>query len=129
VGGARIAMSRRYELNGRTVMDVKLSEVTVNTPIPADRLTIPAPFLAAAGKPATGQVPYQWVIRRQFIGVYLDSNQPSYDPQSSPGLRMQELAPGIQHVVGGSHNSLIVEMKDHVICSTPRSPTGSRTGR
>lgn len=115
VGGARIAMSRKYELNGRTVMDVKVSEPTVNTPIPADRLAIPGPFLAAAGKPATGKVPYQWIIRRQFIGTYLDSDQPSYDTQGSPGLRLQELAPGIQHVVGGSHNSLIVEMKDHVI--------------
>ena len=60
-------------------------------------------------------MPYQWVIRRQFIGIYLDSDEPSYDTQGSPGLRLQELAPGIQHVVGGSHNSLIVEMKDHVI--------------
>ncbi len=60
-------------------------------------------------------MPYQWIIRRQFIGVYLDSDQPSYDTQSSPGLKLQELAPGIQHVVGGSHNSLIVEMKDHLI--------------
>ena len=115
VGGARIAMSRKYELNGRTVMDVKLSETTVNTPIAADRLAIPDPFLAAARKPAVGQVPYQWIIRRQFIGTYLDSEQPSYDTQGSPGLRLQELAPGIQHVAGGSHNSLIVEMKDHVI--------------
>src|SRR5882724_11428441 len=56
VGGARIAMSRKYELNGRTVADVKLSETTVNTPIPADRLEIPGPFLAAARKPAVGQV-------------------------------------------------------------------------
>jgi len=115
VGGARIAMSRKYELSGRTVMDVKLSETTVNTPVAADRLAIPAPFLATARKPAVGQVPYQWIIRRQFIGLYLDSEQPSYDTQGSPGLRLQELAPGIQHVVGGSHNSLIVEMKDHVI--------------
>jgi len=115
VGGARIAMSRKYELNGRTVADVKLSETTVNTPIPADRLEIPGPFLAAARKPAVGQVPYQWIIRRQFIGTYLDSEQPSYDTQAVPGLKLEELAPGIQHVVGGSHNSLIVEMKDHVI--------------
>ena len=115
VGTTRIAMSRKYELNGRTVMDVKLTETTLNTPIAADRLAIPGPFLAAARKPAVGQVPYQWILKRQFIGAYLDSEQPSYDTQSSPGLRLHELAPGIQHVVGGSHNSLIVEMKDHVI--------------
>jgi hypothetical protein len=49
----------------------------VNTPVAADRLAIPAPFLAAARKPAVGQVPYQWIIRRQFIGLYLDSDQPA----------------------------------------------------
>lgn len=115
VGTTRIATSRKHELNGRTVMEAKLSDITLNTPIAADRLAIPAPFLAAARKPAASGVPHQWVIRRQFIGTYLDSDQPSYDTQGSPGLRLQELAPGIQHVVGGSHNSLIVEMKDHVI--------------
>ena len=115
VGTARIATSRKYELNGRLVMDTKLSDVTVNTPIAADRLAIPAPFLATARRAAAAGVPYQWVIRRQFIGAYLDSDQPSYDTQGSPGLKLEELAPGIQHVVGGSHNSLIVEMKDHLI--------------
>jgi glyoxylase-like metal-dependent hydrolase (beta-lactamase superfamily II) len=115
VGTTRVATSRRYELNGRTVMEVNLGDITLNTPIATDRLGIPGPFLAAARKPAVSGVPYQWVIRRQFIGIYLDSDQPSYDPQASPGLRLQELGPGIQHVVGGSHNSLIVEMKDHVI--------------
>jgi glyoxylase-like metal-dependent hydrolase (beta-lactamase superfamily II) len=115
VGTTRIAASRKYELNGRTVMDVKLSDITLNTPIAADRLAIPAPFLATARKAAAAGVPYQWIIRRQFIGTYVDSDQPSYDTQGSPGLRLEELAPGIQHVVGGSHNSLIVEMKDHLI--------------
>ncbi|HEY7869158.1 MAG TPA: MBL fold metallo-hydrolase [Methylomirabilota bacterium] len=115
VSGVRMAMSRKYELNGRTVMEMKLSEPAVNAPVAADRLAIPAPFLATARKPATGNVPYQWVIRRQFIGVYMDSDQPSWDTQASPGLRLQELAPGVQHVVGGTHNSLIVEMKDYVI--------------
>jgi glyoxylase-like metal-dependent hydrolase (beta-lactamase superfamily II) len=28
---------------------------------------------------------------------------------------MVELGPGVQHVVGGSHNSLIVEMKDYLV--------------
>ena len=116
VSGVRMAMSHKYELNGRTVMEVKLSEPAVNAPAAADRFAIPAPFLATARKPAaSGAVPYQWIIRRQFVGFYLDSDQPSWDTQASPGLRLQELAPGVQHVVGGSHNSLIVEMKDYVI--------------
>jgi glyoxylase-like metal-dependent hydrolase (beta-lactamase superfamily II) len=61
-------------------------------------------------------VPYQWVIRRQFIGTYLDSDNVSYDTRGSqPGLRLQEVAPGVHHVVGGSHNSLLVEMADHLV--------------
>jgi glyoxylase-like metal-dependent hydrolase (beta-lactamase superfamily II) len=115
VSGARIAMSRTYELNGRVVMETKVTETKVNVPIVADRLAIPDAFRAGAPGPASRNVPYQWVIRRQFIGTYLDSDQPSYDAKASPGLKLQEVAPGVQHVVGGSHNSLIVEMKDYVV--------------
>jgi glyoxylase-like metal-dependent hydrolase (beta-lactamase superfamily II) len=55
------------------------------------------------------------VIRRQFIGTYLDSDNVSYDTKGSPGLRLQEVSPGVHHVVGGSHNSLIVEMSDFLV--------------
>jgi glyoxylase-like metal-dependent hydrolase (beta-lactamase superfamily II) len=40
---------------------------------------------------------------------------PSYDTRASQGLQLVELAPGVQHQVGGSHHSMIVEMKDHLI--------------
>jgi len=60
-------------------------------------------------------VPYQWVLRRQFIGIYLDSDVPSYDTKATSGLRLVELAPGVQHAVGGSHNSLAVELRDGLI--------------
>ena len=115
VDGVRVATSRKYELNGRPVVDIKITEAKINAPIAADRLTIPAAFKAGASKPATGPVPYQWVIRRQFIGTYLDSDAPSYDTKASTGLRLEERAPGVQHVIGGSHHSLIVEMRDYLI--------------
>jgi len=110
-----IAGSRKYELNGRTVVDIKLTDIKPNAPMPADRVTMPASISASAVKPATGAVPYQWVIRRQFIGTYMDSDQPSFDTRAGSGLRLSELAPGIQEVQGGTHNSLIVEMKDHLV--------------
>ena len=115
VEGVRVATTQKYELNGRMVMETKITETKINAPIAADRLQIPPAYLTGAPKPATERVPYQWVLRRQFIGVYLDSDAPSYDTRASPGLRMVELGPGVQHVVGGSHNSLIVEMKDYLI--------------
>jgi glyoxylase-like metal-dependent hydrolase (beta-lactamase superfamily II)/predicted small secreted protein len=115
VDGVRVAMTRAYELNGRKVMETKLSAVGINTAFSSDLLGIPDAYRTGAPTPATGAVPYQWIIRRQFIGVYLDSDAPSYDTRGSTGLRLVELAPGVQHVVGGSHHSLLVEMKDHLV--------------
>ena len=115
IGGVKVPMKRSYELNGKTVQETELSSVSFNQPVDQARLQIPAGVLANAAKPATGNVPYQWVIRRQYIGTYLDSDNVSYDSKGSPGLRLQQLSPGVFHLTGGSHNSLVVEMSDHLI--------------
>jgi glyoxylase-like metal-dependent hydrolase (beta-lactamase superfamily II) len=113
--GVRIATTRRYELNGRLVSETKLTGVQVNRSFSSDLLAIPETFGTGASRPATGAVPYQWVLRRQFIGIYLDSDSPGYDAKATSGLRLVELAPGVQHAVGGSHNSLAVELRDSLI--------------
>jgi glyoxylase-like metal-dependent hydrolase (beta-lactamase superfamily II) len=113
--GIRVATTQKYELNGRTVMETRIAELKKNVALDADRFAIPDTFKAAASKPATGDVPYQWVLRRQFIGVYLDSESTSYDTRGSTGLRLVELAPGVNHVVGGTHHSLMVETRDSVV--------------
>jgi glyoxylase-like metal-dependent hydrolase (beta-lactamase superfamily II) len=97
------------------VVDSRVTELAVNGSVAADRLQIPAAFREGAAAPATRNVPYQWVLRRQAIGVYLDSEAPSFDRRATSSLRLNELGPGIQHVVGGSHNSLVVEMKDSLV--------------
>jgi len=113
--GLRVATSQKYELNGRSIVEITITGAKVNAPVAAERLTIPDAFRAGAPKPASGPVPFQWVLRRQFIGTYLDSDVPSYDTRATSGLRLVELAPGVQHVVGGSHHSLLVEMRDYLI--------------
>lgn len=115
LGGTRMATSQRHELNGRVVAETRLTQLTPNPTLNPAGMSVPDAVRATAAKPAAGNVPYQWVIRRQFIGTYLDSDNASYDTQDGKGLRLQELAPGVQHVVGGTHNSLIVEMRDHLI--------------
>jgi hypothetical protein len=115
VGGVKVPMNRKYELNGRLVQETLLSDVQFNAPVDAAKFEVPAALRSDAAKPAGGNLPYQWVIRRQFIGTYLDSEHTSYDSRGSQGLRLQELAPGVFHVVGGSHNSLLVEMSDHLV--------------
>ncbi len=114
-GGVRLPISRKHERNGRVVSDGVLSDVQINAPIASGQLEIPAQIRAAAAKPATADVPYQWVIQRVDSAFYSDSEHLSYDTAASPGLRLQQLAPGVDHVVGGSHNSMLVEMRDHLI--------------
>ena len=116
VQGIRVPMHRRYELNGRAVQEVQLTAIALNPPIDPAKFEVPAVLRGDAAKPAAGNVPWQWVIRRPFIGTYLDSENASYDTRAAqPGLRMNQLAPGVFHVVGGSHNSLIVEMADQLV--------------
>lgn len=115
LAGVRVAVSQRYELNGRVVADIRLTQMTPNPQINPAGMSVPDAVRATAARPATGNVPYQWVIRRQFIGTYLDSDNPSFDTLATQGLRLQELAPGVQHVVGGSHNAMVVDMRDHLI--------------
>jgi glyoxylase-like metal-dependent hydrolase (beta-lactamase superfamily II) len=113
--GVRVAMNRKYELNGRVVQEVQLADFQANPPIDPAKFSVPAELRADAAKPAAGNVPYQWVIRRQFIGTYLDSDNTSFDSRAVQSLRLNEVAPGVFHVVGGSHNSLLVEMADHLV--------------
>lgn len=115
MGGIRIAASQNYELGGRLVQEARITEVTVNPAIAAGTFEPPAEIKTGAARPASGNVPYQWMIRRQFIGVLMDSDNPSVDTRTEGSLRLQEIAPGVQHVVGGSHNSLLVEMADYLI--------------
>jgi glyoxylase-like metal-dependent hydrolase (beta-lactamase superfamily II) len=123
VNGVKIAHQQSYELNGRQVADLRLSEVVVNPSLAPETFAIPEAIRAHAAAAATGKVPYQWVIRRQYIGTYLDSSKVSFDPEASPGgLRLEDVAPGVSLVRGGTHNSLIVEMKDYLIVFD--APTG-----
>lgn len=115
IGGVRIAASQKYELNGRVIVDSRITEVVANPAVAAARFEPPAAVKAGAARPATGNVDYQWVLRRQFIGTYVDSDSVSFDTRATSSLRLVELAPGVQHQVGGSHNTLIVEMKDFLV--------------
>ncbi len=115
VGGVKLAYQQVYQLNGRDIAHIKLEEVSLNPPLAPTDFEIPAAIKASAPQPAKANVPYQWVIRRQYLGVYLDSDRISFDPEAGSGLRLVELAPGVQQVVGGTHNSLVVEMPTYLV--------------
>lgn len=127
VAGAKVAHRQVYQLNGIEVIDTQLNEVRANPGAGAEQFAIPGEFKAVGQKPMQMTVPYQWVIRRQFIGTYLDSDAVTHDPQASSGLRLVDVAPGVAHVQGGTHNALVVEMQDYlVVVDAPVSDAYSR---
>jgi glyoxylase-like metal-dependent hydrolase (beta-lactamase superfamily II) len=113
VGGAKVAQSLSYQINGVEVAKLNYREVAANPAIAADAFAVPDAVKAAAGPPATGNVPYQWVLRRLFLTRYLDSDNVIYP--NGGGLKLVELAPNVQHVEGGTANNLIVAMKDYLV--------------
>src|SRR5262249_44263914 len=67
----------------------------------------------------------QWVLRRIFLGRFLDSDKVVVPANGE--LKLVELAPNVQQVVGGSANNLIVAMKDGlVVFDAPVSDVQSR---
>ncbi|MFL5274418.1 MAG: MBL fold metallo-hydrolase [Anaeromyxobacteraceae bacterium] len=114
VAGVKVAHRQRYELAGREIARIAYEAVEA-APVAPERLEIPADVRAIAPRPVAEKVPYQWVLRRQHIGTYLDSDSVSFDPAASQGLRVVDLAAGVAQVVGGTHNSLVVELSDGLV--------------
>ena len=120
-GPVRLPFLRRFELSSaamgaiRVVTETQYSELRVNPEIDRSRLQIPAAVAASAPRPASGNVPYQWAIRRPIIGTYMDSDDVRFDKSATQSLRLQEVGPGVLQVQGGTHNNLVVEMSNYLV--------------
>jgi metallo-beta-lactamase superfamily protein len=110
VGNVKIAHARSYRLDNMEVQRINWKEFTINPTLPATTFAIPDAVKAAAKPPAAGNVPYQWVIRRLFLGRFTDSDAIYFPAGGS--FKLVELAPNVQMVQGGGANNLIVNMKD-----------------
>ena len=113
VGAAKVAHSLSFQLGGREVQRLSYTEVTANPTIAVATFEVPENLRRSALASANADVPYQWVLRRMFLGRFLDSDAVYYPPGG--GFKLVELAPNVQHVVGGSANNLIVAMKDGIV--------------
>jgi glyoxylase-like metal-dependent hydrolase (beta-lactamase superfamily II) len=116
VGGVKFAFEQSFTLNGREVQHINVEEIVLNPVFGSDLFRIPKIVTETAAKQrAPEQVNFQWMLRRANWGSFIDSDQLAYDPAIVPGNIWTELKPGIWHITGGSHNTLIVEMKDHLV--------------
>ncbi|MFL5000084.1 MAG: hypothetical protein ACJ8DY_06835, partial [Xanthobacteraceae bacterium] len=110
--GIKLAHSYSFQLNGTETQRIVYKEVTANPTIAPDTFAV-SDEVKAKAKTAASDAPYQWVLRRIFLGRFLDSDK-VYFPENG-GFKLVELAPNVQHVVGGSANNLIVAMKDGLV--------------
>ncbi len=113
VGAVKIAHTLSYQWNGVEIGKVTYQEVAANPAIAPDAFAVPDAIRAAAKAPATGNVPYWWVIKRVLLGRFADTDTIIFP--AGGGLKLVELAPNVQHVQGGGANNLIVAMKDHLV--------------
>lgn len=113
LGRVQVARSLTYTLDNIRIAKTSYVEVVANPPISDETFSIPTVIKASAKPPATGAVPYQWVLRRLNFNRFPDSDAINFMPGG--GLRLVELSPDVQHVIGGSHNGLIVALKDYLV--------------
>jgi glyoxylase-like metal-dependent hydrolase (beta-lactamase superfamily II) len=115
-GGVRFAFDQSFTLNGHEVQHVDVEDVVVNPVLGPDLFRIPPAVAETAAKQKPPQqVNYQWMLRRANWGSFIDSDQLAFDPAVVPGNIWTEVKPGIWHITGGSHNTLVVEMRDYLV--------------
>jgi glyoxylase-like metal-dependent hydrolase (beta-lactamase superfamily II) len=112
-GNVKFAKTRSFRLGDIEVQRLSYTEFTPNATLAANTFAVPDNVKAAAKPPATGNVPYQWVLRRLFLNRLTDSDAIYFPPGGS--FKLVELAPNVQHVQGGGANHLIVNMKDGLV--------------
>jgi glyoxylase-like metal-dependent hydrolase (beta-lactamase superfamily II) len=116
VGGVKFAFDQSFTLNGREVQHVNVEDIVLNPVFGGDLFRIPKGVAdTAAKRKAPEQVNFQWMLRRANWGSFIDSDQLAFDPAVVPGNIWTEVKPGIWHITGGSHNTLVVEMKDYLV--------------
>jgi hypothetical protein len=109
VGGVQVPHTLSYKLNDVEVGHVTVTEASANPTIADSAFTAPDAVKANLKAPMTGNVPYQWVLRRIALARFLDADTIFYPPAAPP--KPVELAPNVTQVITGANN-LIVNMKD-----------------
>jgi hypothetical protein len=125
VAGVKIAHSLTYKLNDVQVARMTYANVVANTTFGPETFAAPDDVKAAARPSGTGSASFQSVLRELYAGKVVEDDPGAASAVSR--LRLVELAPDVQQVVGGAHNSLIVAMKDGlVVFDAPVGPAQSR---
>jgi glyoxylase-like metal-dependent hydrolase (beta-lactamase superfamily II) len=114
VNGVMFPFLVTHELNDE-VTEERRSHVDTNVNVFNEAFTIPPNIQNASDveeDPSRGWLDSQWYLRMHAFGI------PHYDINHYANFT--EMSPGIYHVTGSTHHSLVVEMNDYmVVVETP----------
>lgn len=107
VDGVMLPFSLRYELNGKPLQEEQIRSIRHNAPLGADVLAIPESVRRE--KTDAAPIASQWILRRVAGNVsYQDMGRP-------PVIQWVQLAPGVHKIQGGSHATVLIEMRDYLV--------------
>jgi len=107
VDGVMLPFSLRYELNGKALQEEQIKSIRHNAALAGNVFAIPESVRGE--KTDTKPIASQWILRRIAGSV-------SYqDMGRAPVIQWLELAPGVHKIQGGSHATILIEMRDHLV--------------
>ena len=111
VGGIRLPYRMRRLLDGQPIREERLHRVSLNEPPLDEKFTIPA--MVRAQEEVGRRIVTGWTQRRRAIGL------PYEEYTRVQHVDMAPLAPGVWLARGGTHNSFVIEMADHLVIFEP----------
>jgi len=111
VGDVRLPYRLRRLIDGRPIREELLRQMALNKPVSDEKLTVPA--IVRAQDEAGRRIVTGWTQRRRAAGL------PYEEYTRIQRVDMAPLAPGVWLARGGTHNSLIIEMADHLVIFEP----------
>ena len=107
VDAVMLPFGLRTELNGKPLQEEQIKSVRNNVTLTTDSFSVPQAIRDQ--KVDAKAVAFQWVQRR------VATNFSYQDVGRTPPVEFARLAEGVYQIRGSSHNTVIVEMRDHLI--------------
>jgi glyoxylase-like metal-dependent hydrolase (beta-lactamase superfamily II) len=120
VGGVQLPYRVELREGGLALHTEERSEIALNVATGTETYAIPEAFRppAVSYEPrlgALGERSFELMENIKYLALPF-----FYYDQAGVPVVMNELAPGVMHVIGATHNSLLVEQRDHlVLVDTP----------
>jgi glyoxylase-like metal-dependent hydrolase (beta-lactamase superfamily II) len=108
VGVLKLPFELLYRVNGQEVMVEHIDSIENDVELKPEDFTIPEVLAQVDQNDGRrGDFSSQWLLRRVALGSPLDDEQTR--------VELAEVGKGVWHITGGTHHSMVIEMKDHLV--------------